>query len=99
MQEMEKPAVKSEKIALEAMGKQEQKKVRVVNGVKNGAANGYKKMKEAQMKRFDIYGKDAEDFETESEMSVEKHSPVWSSVRKGEILDGRLQKSHNINYF
>lgn len=70
-QEMEKPAVKK------TIGRQEEKKVRL--------ENGYKKMKEKHQAkgRFDIYGKDAEDFETESEVSMEKHSPVWSNVRKG----------------
>lgn len=85
-QEMEKPIVRSEKKELEAMGMryhQEQKKVRLENGVK-GSQNGYKKVKEQPPKRFDIYGKDAEEFESESEVSAEQpHSPVWSNVRKG----------------
>lgn len=72
--------IRNEKKELEADVKQ--KKVRLENGVK-GAQNGYKKMKEPQGKRFNIYGKDAEEFETESEMSMEKHSPVWSNIRKG----------------
>lgn len=77
--------MKSEKKMVEAtMGpRQEQKyQTRV-----ESAQNGYKKMKEQQQpKRFNIYGKDAEDFETESEVSVEKHSPVWSNVRKGKQI-------------
>lgn len=88
VQEVEKPVVKNEKMTLETMGKQqqEQKKVRVINGANKNS--GYKKMKELQLKKFNIYGKDAEDFETESEVSMEKHSPVWSTVRKGtQLLD------------
>lgn len=76
-EKVEKPVVKSEKQVLE------QKKVRVENGVKGAKENGYQKMKQPSSKRFDIYGKDAEAFETESEVSMEKHSPVWSNVRKG----------------
>lgn len=43
------------------------------------AQNGYKKIKENPNQRFDIYGKDADEKTT----PIEKHSPVWSQIRKG----------------
>lgn len=54
--------------------------------------NGYKKMKDKpQPRRFDIYGRDADEFGEGSETDVdefkpkesERHSPVWSHVKKG----------------
>ncbi|KAF5306869.1 hypothetical protein FQA39_LY00099 [Lamprigera yunnana] len=53
--------------------------------------NGYKKMKERESgRRFDIYGKDAQDNDNFNEndaknpgTDLEKHSPVWSQIRKG----------------
>lgn len=59
------------------------------NGVKPG--NGEKS------KRFDIYGKDAEEDDKESELDFddtsskkELHSPVWSKIRKGWLFKHTL---------
>ncbi|KAF2892984.1 hypothetical protein ILUMI_13188 [Ignelater luminosus] len=62
------------------------------NGFKSAAQNGYKKMKDKETpKRFDIYGKDADEFELqkgdvehEDSKQAERHSPVWSQIRKGQ---------------
>ncbi|KAF5283607.1 hypothetical protein FQR65_LT13813 [Abscondita terminalis] len=53
--------------------------------------NGYKKMKEGREsgRRFDIYGKDAQNPDAKNEpkeqdsVDFERHSPVWSQIRKG----------------
>lgn len=75
-QEVEKPVTKKEKKVVETVDVKKKK-------TKFDVQNGYKQMKD-KPKRFDIYGKDGED--SESEVStVGKHSPVWSNVRKGRV--------------
>lgn len=58
----------------------------------NNGQNGYAKMRD-KPKRFDIYGKDGDDDDKESELDfddasskTELHSPVWSKIRKGQSI-------------
>lgn len=63
------------------------------NGFRAPQQNGYHKMKEGKPrpKRFDIYGKDGDATDgssktvgkSEEELLAERHSPVWSQIRKG----------------
>lgn len=53
-------------------------------------SNGVKPANGEKPKRFNIYGKDAEEDDKESELDfddasskTELHSPVWSKIRKG----------------
>lgn len=61
------------------------------NGFSKSSQNGYKKMKEKETsRRFDIYGKDADEYQRQTDdvglddsKQAERHSPVWSQIRKG----------------
>lgn len=60
--------------------------------------NGYKQMKD-KPKRFDIYGKDIGDSESDAESkTAEEHSPVWSKIREGIIARVRFSDSKHFRF-